>query len=174
MKGENGMAGTKLIAEPGRKEIIVTRVFDAPPELVFQTMTDPSLVPQWWGPRCLPTEVDQMDVRPGGRWRFINRELDGYEYAFHGVYHRVAPSEQLVYTVEFEGMPGHVLLETITFEELEGKTKITDQSVFQSVEDRDGMLNSGMEGGALETLDRLAELLAEKLEEELVETTLNY
>jgi uncharacterized protein YndB with AHSA1/START domain len=168
------MAGIKLIAEPGRKEIIVTRVFDAPPELVFQTMTDPSLVPQWWGPRCLTTVVDQMDVRPGGLWRFINRELDGYEYAFHGVYHRVAPSEQLVYTVEFEGMPGHVLLETITFEELEGQTKITDQSVFQSVEDRDGMLMSGMEGGVLETLDRLAELLAERLEAAPLETTLNY
>jgi uncharacterized protein YndB with AHSA1/START domain len=174
MKGENGMAGTKLIAEPGRKEIIVTRVFDAPPELVFQAMTDPSLVPQWWGPRCLTTVVDQMEVRPGGLWRFINRELDGYEYAFHGVYHRVAPSEQLVYTVEFEGMPGHVLLETITFEELEGKTKITDQSVFQSVDDRDGMLNSGLEGGVLETLDRLAELLAERLETMPVEAIHNY
>jgi uncharacterized protein YndB with AHSA1/START domain len=168
------MAGTKLIAEPGKKEIIATRIFDASPELVFQAMTDPSLVPQWWGPRCLTTEVDQMDVRPGGLWRFINRELDGYEYAFHGVYHRVAPSEQLVYTLEFEGMPGHVLLETITFEELEGKTKLTDQSVFQSVEDRDGMLMSGMEGGVLETLDRLAELLAERLETAPVETTLNY
>jgi uncharacterized protein YndB with AHSA1/START domain len=168
------MAGTKLVAEPGRKDIIVTRIFDASPELVFQAMTDPSLVPHWWGPRCLTTEVDQMDVRPGGFWRFINREMDGYEYAFHGVYHRVAPSEQLVYTCEFEGMPGHVLLQTITFEDLEGKTKITDQSVFQSVEDRDGMLMSGMEGGALETLERLAELLAERHATAPVETTLNY
>ncbi len=86
---------------------------------------------------------------------------DGNEYAFKGVYHDITPPERLVFTFEFEGMPGHVLLETMTFEEDYGKTTLTDRSVFQTVEDRDGMLESGMEEGAAETMDRLAELLAE-------------
>lgn len=99
-----------------------------------------------------------MEVRPG--WRFVQRDYDGNVYAFHGVYHEIVPPERLVYTFEFEGMPGHVLLETVTFEEHDGKTKLTDTSVFQTVEDRDGMLKLGMEEGAAETMDRLAEYLA--------------
>jgi uncharacterized protein YndB with AHSA1/START domain len=101
-----------------------------------------------------------MDVRPGGAWRFVQRDPDGNEFAFNGVYHEVLPPERLVYTFEFEGVPGHVLLETVTFEELDGKTRLTDRSVFQTVEDRDAMVQSGMESGAKEAMDRLAELLA--------------
>lgn len=153
------MATMNLIAEPGKQEIVITRVFDAPRELVFKASTDPKLISQWWGPRGFTTTVDKMDVRPGGIWRYVHRAPDGNEYAFHGVYHEIVPPERLVYTFEFEGMPGHVLLETVTFEELDGKTKMTDQSVFQTVEDRDGMLNSGMEEGAAESMDRLDEQL---------------
>lgn len=149
-----------LVAEPGKQELVITRVFDAPRDLVFKSMTDPSLIPQWWGPRNLTTTVDKMDVKPGGLWRFIHIDKDGNEFGFHGVYHSVLPPEQVVYTFEFEGMPGHVMLETVTFEEYEGKTKLIDHSVFQSVEARDGMLQSGMEEGAAETMDRLEELLA--------------
>lgn len=99
-------------------------------------------------------------MRPGGIWRILNRDVDGNEYAFHGVYHEVTSPARLVYTFEFEDLPGHVLLGIVTFEEQDGKTKLTEKSVFESVEDRDGMLKSGMEEGGFETMDRLAELLA--------------
>lgn len=154
------MAKINLIAEPGKQEIIITSTLDAPRDLVFKAYTDPNAIPQWWGPRGLTTVVDQMDVRPGGIWRFVHRDAEGNEYGFHGVYHDVVSPERIVSTFEFEGMPGHVLLATMTFEEQDGKTKLTDASVFQSVEDRDGMLQSGMEGGASESMDRLEELLA--------------
>jgi uncharacterized protein YndB with AHSA1/START domain len=153
------MSKLNLMAEPGKQEIIMTRVFDAPRELVFKTYTDPTLIPKWWGPSNLTTIVDKMEVRLGGIWRYIQRDSSGNEYAFHGVYHESLPPERLVYTFEFELMPGHVLLETVKFEEQAGQTKVTVLSVFQSVEDRDGMLNSGMEEGAVESWDRLAELL---------------
>jgi uncharacterized protein YndB with AHSA1/START domain len=96
----------------------------------------------------------------GGNWRYVQRDADGNAYAFRGVYHQVLSPERLVCTFEFEGMPGHVLLETVTFEEQDGKTKLTDQAVFQTLEDRDGMLRTGMEQGAAESMDRFAELLA--------------
>jgi uncharacterized protein YndB with AHSA1/START domain len=154
------MTGLNLVAEPGKQEIVITQVFDAPRERMLKTRTDPILTPQWWGPRNPTTTVDKMDVRPGGVWRFVQRDADGNEYAFKGVYHDVTPPERLIFTFEFEGMPGDVLLETMTFEEQDSKTKLTDQSVFQTVADRAGMLESGMEGGAAETMERLAELLA--------------
>jgi uncharacterized protein YndB with AHSA1/START domain len=153
------MAKLNLIAEPGKQEIIVTRTFDAPRDLVFKVATDPNLIPEWWGPRYLTTTVDRMDVRPGGSWRFIHRDPNGSEYGFHGVYHAIDAPERTVSTFEFEGMPGHVILETNTFTEQGGKTLMTVQSVFQSVEDRDGMLNSGMESGETESYERLTELL---------------
>jgi uncharacterized protein YndB with AHSA1/START domain len=101
-----------------------------------------------------------MEVRPSGAWRFVQRAPEGKEYAFKGVYHAIVPPKRLVDTFEFEGMPGHVSLETVTLEEQDGKTKVTVTSVFQTVEDRDGMLKSGMEEGATESMERLDELLA--------------
>ena len=154
------MATLNVKAEPGSHGITMTRVFDAPREKVFKAYTDPNLVTQWWGPRGLTTIVDKMEVRKGGIWRYIQRDAEGNEYAFNGVYHDIVSPERLIYTFEFEGMPGHVLLETVVFEEQDGKTKLSDISVFQSIEDRDGMLASGMEQGAVETLDRFEELLA--------------
>jgi uncharacterized protein YndB with AHSA1/START domain len=158
MMSEEGKA--VLAAEPAQHSIVMTREFDAPRELVWKVYTDPAHLPNWWGPRGLTTTVEAMDVRPGGAWRFIQRDTDGNEYAFHGVYHQVVPPERVVSTFEFEGMPGHVMLETMTLEDLGGRTRLTTTSVFQSVEDRDGMLASGMEQGATESMDRLAELLA--------------
>lgn len=155
------MGKTNLLAEPGKQVIVVTRVFDAPRELVFKVCSDPNLIPQWWGPANLKTTVDRMEVRKGGIWRFIQRGPDGAEYAFNGVYHEVTPPERVINTFEFEPMPGHVILETVRFEELDGKTKLIGTYVYQSVEDRDGMLNSGMEGGESESHDRLAGLLRE-------------
>ena len=153
---------TTITAEPGKQELVITREFDAPRELVFKTVMDPELVSQWWGPRYLSTEVDKMDVRPGGQWRFINRDAEGNEYAFHGVYHEVLAPERVIDTFEFEGLPetGHVTLETIRLEELPGgRTRLIAQSVFQSVMDRDAMLQSGAESGVNDTYDRLSELL---------------
>lgn len=153
---------TTITAESGKQEIVITREFDAPRELVFKAFTDPQLIPQWWGPRHLSTEVDKMDLRPGGEWRFINRDVEGNEFGFHGVYHEVLAPERIIDTFEFEGLPekGHVTLETMKLEELAGgRTRLIAQSVFQSVADRDGMLQSGMEAGVKDTYDRLAELL---------------
>ncbi len=156
---------TTIVAEPGKQEIVITREFDAPRELVFKAFTDPQLIPQWWGPRYLSTEVDKMDVRPGGAWRWINRDAEGNAFAFHGVYHEVLAPARIIDTFEFEGLPetGHVSLETFTLEELPGgRTRLTAHSVFQSVADRDGLLQSGMEEGLKDTYDRLEELLKKR------------
>ena len=154
------MSDLKVVADPGTQEIVITRSFDAPRELVFKAFTDPEAVRQWWGLSSTETVVDRLEARPGGQWRFVEREGDGNEYGFHGVYHDLEAPERIVYTFEFEGMPGHVLLETLVFEDQDGRTQMTDTSVFQSVADRDGMLQSGMESGAAESFDQLDEFLA--------------
>jgi len=142
------------------REVVMTRIFDAPRELVFKAHTDPDLIPQWWGLRNNTTIVEKMDVRPGGTWRFIQRDADGNEFAFNGEYREIIPPERLVNTFEYEGLPGHIILDTSIFEELsEDKTKLTAISLFETTQDRDGMLNSGMEGGSNESWDRLTELL---------------
>ena len=153
------MSDLKVVADPGTHQIVVTRSFDAPRDQVFKALTDPDAVRQWWGRRTNETVVDELEARPGGRWRFVQRDGDGNEHGFRGVYHEAAP-ERIVHTFEYEGLPGHVLLETITLEEEDGRTRMTDSSVFQSVADRDGMLSSGMEDGAAEAFDRLDEHLA--------------
>jgi uncharacterized protein YndB with AHSA1/START domain len=146
--------------KPIEQKVVMTRFFDALPELVFKTYIDPNLIPQWWGLKRLTTTVIKMDVRPGGIWRFIQREPDGNEYVFNGMYHEIVPFKRLIYTFEFEGMQGHVTVETLTFEREHGsKTKLTSKSFFQTVEDRDMMLNLRVGGGAAESMDRLAELL---------------
>lgn len=160
-KGEVDMTKTNLVAEPGKREILITRVFDAPRDLVFSVYMDPDVISQWWGPKGLTTTVEKMDARPGGIWRFVQRDAEGNEYRFHGVYHDITPPERLIYTFEYEGIPGHVLLETVTLEDVNGRTKMTDRGVFQTVEDRDGMLQSGAEG-MTETVDRFAELVEKK------------
>ncbi|HYT09821.1 MAG TPA: SRPBCC family protein [Mycobacteriales bacterium] len=151
---------TEIIAEPARQEIVITRVFDAPRELVYRAYTDPDLIRRWWGPRRYETVVDTLEVRPGGRWRFLNREADGTEHGFHGVIHDAVAPERIVMTFEYEGAPGHVALDTAVLTDAgDGRTRVTATSVFQSLEDRDAMVASGMEGGARETYDRLEELL---------------
>jgi uncharacterized protein YndB with AHSA1/START domain len=154
------MSDLKVVADPGTHDIIITRSFDAPRELVFKAFTEADAVRQWWGQRSTETIIDEFEARAGGRWRLVERDGEGNEYGFHGVYHEATAPERIVYTFEFEGMPGHVLLETVTFEEQDGRTLMTDVSVFQSVADRDGMLQSGMESGAAESMDRLDEYLA--------------
>ena len=158
------MSKTTFTIEPGTHEMVLTRDFEAPRDLLFKVYTDPELLPKWWGPRYLTTTVDKMEVRPGGQWRFLQRTPDGREHGFHGVYHEIAGPERVVDTFEFEGMPGHVALETTTLEDLGGgRTRLTTHSVFQSVADRDAAAASGMESGASESMDRLQELLNERL-----------
>ena len=144
----------------GDREIVITCVFDAPRALVFQAYTDPAAIPQWWGPAKYQATVEQMDVRVGGAWRFLHVGPDGEKYAFHGEYREVVPPEKLVYTFEFEGFPGHVSVETITLEERDGKTYVQDITSFDNAADRDGMIQSGMEGGMREAQERLVEYLA--------------
>lgn len=154
------MSKTSIIAEKGRQDVVISRIFNAPRELVFNTYTDPSTVPDWWGPKRYKTTVDKMDVKKGGIWRFIHRDVDGNEYAFNGVYHEVDSPERLINTFEVEGFPDFVGLVTIYFEELpDGKTKFVETTVYQSVEGRDGMIKAGMSEGATELLDRFEELL---------------
>lgn len=156
------MATLKLVAEPGKHDIVTAREFRAPRDLVFKAFTDPTLIPKWWGPTRMTTTVDQMEVRMGGIWRYVLRDLEGLESAFHGVYHEILAPERLVFTFEWEGMPGHVLLETVTFAAQDGQTLVTDSSIFQSVADRDGMLSSGMEEGTKASYARLDDLLANR------------
>jgi uncharacterized protein YndB with AHSA1/START domain len=157
--GNTAVRGLDLKSEPGVQEVFITRVFDAPRERVFKAHTDPKLIAQWWGPARYTTVVDKLDARPGGTWRFLNRDADGNEYAFHGVFVEVIEPERITWTFEFEGMPGHISLETVTFEEHEGRTTVNVHSVYQSVDDRDGMLNAGMAEGLSESWDRLAALV---------------
>lgn len=149
---------TKIIAEPGKQEVRIEREFDAPRELVYKAFTDPELVKQWWGPSKFTTDIVKFEPRTGGSWRFVQKD-DQSEYGFHGVIHEALAGRRIVQTFEFEGVPGHVAMETATFEERGGKTLLITQSVFQSVEDRDGMVQSGMESGLVESHERLDELL---------------
>jgi len=153
---------TTIRAEPGKQELVITRELDAPRELVFKAFTDPKLYAQWIGPRGLVTTIEKLESRDGGSWRYIQKDSGGNEYAFHGVNHEVTAPERIIGTFEFEGLPekGHVVLQAAILEELSGRrTKLTSQSVFLSVADRDGMLQSGMEEGVNDSYERLDELL---------------
>ncbi len=154
------MAKTQIIAEPGVPQILITREFAAPRELLFRAHTDPELLVQWHGPRSLTLTVDRLDARNGGTWRYIHQDADGNEYAFHGVFHGTPSPDGIVRTFEFEGAPGHVSLETLTLEEHGRKTLLRANAVFQSVEARDAHIQAGMEDGLNESMERLDELVA--------------
>jgi uncharacterized protein YndB with AHSA1/START domain len=148
------------VTTPSDREIKIVREWDAPRDVVFKTMLDPGLIPEWWGPDGVTTEVDAMDVRNGGSWRFVCHSSDGSETAFRGTYREITPSERIVQTFEWEGMPGHISVETAEFEDLGDRTRMTTTTLFHTTEERDGMLQSGMEGGMNETHARLDALLA--------------
>jgi len=156
---------TKITAEKGVQELFIRREFEAPRELVFKAFSDPELVLQWLGPCDMGMRIDYFDSRTGGSYRFIHTNAQGQEFAFNGVIHEVLETERLIRTFEFEGLPerGHVVLETATFEALpDSRTKLTIQSVFRSVADRDGIVAAGMEYGVNDSHKKLDELL-EKL-----------
>ncbi|AXV36721.1 MAG: ATPase [Methanobacterium sp. BRmetb2] len=158
------MIKTDISAEPGKQEIVITREFEAPRELLFKAFTDPELYVQWIGPRDLTMTLEIFEPEDGGSWRYIQKDPGGNEFAFHGVNHEITAPERIIGTFEFDGLPekGHVILEKSTFESLPGnRTKLTSISIFFAVEDRDGMLLSGMEEGINDSYNRLDELLDE-------------
>ena len=153
---------TGITAEPGKQELFITREFDAPRELVFRAHTEPELYEQWVGPNDLKMTVEQMDAVAGGSYRFVH-EREGHKYTFHGVYHEVLSPQRIIGTFEFDGLPetGHVIMGTTKFEDLgDGRTRLVHQSVFQSVADRDGMIQSGMERGVNDGYKKLDILLS--------------
>ncbi|MEJ2710418.1 MAG: SRPBCC family protein [Anaerolineales bacterium] len=162
-----GKNKTTVTVEPGKQEVFIAREFDAPRELVFKAHTDPDLYVQWLGPRGYEMVLETFEPHSGGRYRYIHKDPQGNEYGFHGVFHEIS-EELMIQTFEFEGLPerGHVTLDTMRLEKLPGdRTRITVQSVFQSVADRDGMIQSGMERGVREGYERLDERLADLLAE---------
>ena len=157
---------TILTAEPGKQELFITREFNAPRELVFRTFSEPELVQRWLGPCNMTTKIEKMEPE-GGAWRFIHTDEHGNSFGFHGVTHESTAPERMIRTFEFEGLPekGHVVLECATFEALpNSRTKLVIQSVFRSVADRDGMVNSGMEHGARDSYAKMDELFEELLQ----------
>ena len=156
---------TKIIAEAGKQELFIVREFEAPRALVFKAFTDKDILVQWIGPREMSTRYEKFEPKDGGTYRFIQTLPDGMEFGFHGVCHEHTPAERIIQTFEFEGLPekGHVALETTKFEDLPNdRTRVTMQSVFQSVADRDGMVKSGMETGVVTSYERLDELVETK------------
>ncbi len=147
------------ITTPSDTEIRIERTFDAPRQLVWEAYTDPELLPEWLGPRELTMTVDEFELRPGGSYRFTHRDSEGNEFVFFGELREVEEPNLIVRTFAWEGMPGKFSVERAEFEELEGdRTRIVVTSSFDSKEDRDGMLESGMEHGVVESYTRLDEL----------------
>jgi len=154
------MSKTQIDAPAGVPFVDITREFDAPLELVRRAWTDPDLVKQWLGPRKYEMVIEQWDARAGGAYRYIHRDDAGNEFGFHGVFHSNEP-DNMVQTFEFDGMPGHVSLDKLALEDIGGgRTRASIHSVYQSLQDRDGMVQAGMGDGVSEGFERLDELLA--------------
>jgi uncharacterized protein YndB with AHSA1/START domain len=152
------MNDTVITAQPNTPFIDVVREFDATPAQVYRAWTDPDLIPRWLGPAGVTMELIEYDATPGGRYRYVHRDADG-EYGFRGVFHTVVADERIVQTFQYDGWPDTVSLETLTFSDLGGRTRVHTHSVFPSVESRDGMIASGMEVGLRDSMARLEEVL---------------
>jgi len=153
---------TTITAEPGKQEIFITREFDGPIELIFRAFTEADLFVRWLGPRGYEMQLATFEPRSGGMYRYIHKDREGNDFVFQGVFHEISP-ERMIQTFEFEGLPerGHVLLDSMELKALPGgRTRIVVHSIFQSVADRDGMIEAGMERGLTEGYERLDELLA--------------
>lgn len=154
---------TTITAEPGKQEVIITREFDAPRELVFKAFTDPKIIVKWLGPKDYTMTINKWESKNGGSWEYTHADKKGNKFSFHGVCHELTAPERIIQTFEFDGLPekGHVAMETARFESLPGnRTRVITQSVFQSVEDRDGMVQSGMEYGVRDSHERLDEIFS--------------
>ncbi|MEP6835090.1 MAG: SRPBCC family protein [Gemmatimonas sp.] len=147
------------LTTPSDREIRVERVFNASRDKVWKAMTDPKLLAQWWG-RGNKLVVEKLDLVRGGHWRVVEH-ADGQTHGFEGRYREVTPPERIVQTFEWDGMPGHVILETMTLEDLgDDRTKLVTVSLFMTNQDRDGMMQSGMEGGMNQSYQALDRVLA--------------
>ena len=158
-----GASGNKLtVSTPSDRDIVMTRVLDAPRDLVFEAHSSCEHMRNWWGPRRYEISSCEMDFRPGGSWRIVHSgNEEGQEFGFRGEFRDIVRPERITWTFEWEGLPGHISVQTVTFEDQDGKTLLTTTATFDTTEDRDGMLQSGMEEGLRETWDRLAEHLEE-------------
>lgn len=154
--GASGNAMT--VTTPTDTQIVMTRVFDAPRDLVFEAHTSCEHMSKWWGPGKYEVAECDIDFREGGTWRVVHKN-DEAQHEFRGEYKEIVRPERFTWTFEWMGMPGQVGLETYAFEEQDGKTTLTTTSFFNTIEERDGVLKSGMEEGAAESWDRLDELL---------------
>jgi uncharacterized protein YndB with AHSA1/START domain len=157
------MNKTTLQVEPGKQELFIYREFDAPRDLVFSTFTDPKVRAQWMNPCNMTLHIDQFDSVDGGAYHFTHTDPMGGKHLFRGVMHEVNAPERLIRTFEYLNLPerGHVVLDILSLESLPGKrTRLTIQSIFRSVADRDGMVQAGMEAGVTESHQLLDELLA--------------
>jgi uncharacterized protein YndB with AHSA1/START domain len=153
-------SGGLTIALPSDLEIVMTREFAAPRRLVYEAMTRPEHLKRWWGPRSLELSVCEVDLRVGGTWRFVQRAPDGQEFGFHGVYREIEPPVRLVFTFVFDPFPEHDAFVTVVLDERNGRTTMTETIRHKTKEGRDGQLQSGMEEGSVDSMNRLEELLA--------------
>ena len=160
--GRAANSDTFVVTTPSPCEIRMTRLFDAPRALLFEAMSRPEHIRRWWG--CLgegySVPVCEVDLRPGGAWRFVNRHPQG-EAAFHGVYREIAPPERAVFTEIYEAFPEVESVVTSVLTEEGGKTRLTVTACYPSAEVRDAVLKSGMEKGAGISYDRLEEVASE-------------
>ena len=158
-------SGTATVALPTDEQILITREFDAPPHLVFEAWTTPELVKRWWNAKRGEVTVAEIDLRVGGRWRYVMVTDDGFEVAFHGEYREIVPNERIVSTEVFEGVPdaeAGAVVNTITFEDVDGRTLLTNLVQAPSKEVRDAIIDSGMEAGLQDALDLLEEVAASR------------
>ncbi|MTD14170.1 hypothetical protein GIS00_09455 [Nakamurella sp. YIM 132087] len=154
--------GTTITAQPGTQQIVMTREFDAPRELVRRAYSEPDLLTRWLGPDDLVMKVEEFDLRHGGSWRYSHTAPDGTAYIFRGTFHGDPTPDGFTQTFEYLGWPGHVALERVDFVDIgDGRTRVETLSVYQSVEDRDGMIASGMEDGVVAGYRKLDALLAD-------------
>ena len=151
--------GTLTVTAPGDREVVMTRVFDAPRRLVYDAFTRPELLQRWFGPRGWSLVVCEVDLKVGGGFRFVLRGPDGRDLGMRGVYREIAPPERSVHMESFDDYPGESQV-TAVFTEEGGRTTLTATVLYASKEVRDIVLASGMEHGAAECYDRLAEMLA--------------
>jgi uncharacterized protein YndB with AHSA1/START domain len=141
--------------------LVITRTFAAPRRVVFDAITKPEHVRRWYGCDAMTMTVCEIDLRPGGRWRYVLRMTDGSEHGFGGEYREVVPPERIVCTENYEPLgPGHEMVATVTLEEHAGRTTLQNRLVYQSRADRDGHIGAGMEAGMRESHERLAALVA--------------
>lgn len=152
---------TEIVADPDVPLVRITRAFDAPRDKVFRAHADPDLVARWLGPRNRRMTVDHYDCRTGGSYRYLIDGDEGFVAGFFGSFHEVRPSELIVQTFTFEGMPDGVALERLVFEDIgDGRTRLISTSLVDSFADRDAFLASGMEIGVREGYEKLDEVLA--------------